>query len=1279
VTDPQFRAALAAHGYTLDGTGEILELAQYVGPFSARPAQIGRNVDHFEREWMAAHPSETAGPALQRSWDARAWAEGRPDKVTPRPGADLDGRWRTELAALGYRDRDRPVALTPAPVGALDRDGAVERVLGRLAAARSAWNAADVRGEVEQLIAAHGIVADGGVRAELAEDLTARTVESCVRLRDSDGVPVVAPEHVRALTSQPVLDVEADLTGRLAARSAVPARNVSEQLRLAEVVTRGMTGLDAGQATAAVALAGDWSLLVVEGAAGAGKTTTLAAARQLVEASGSRQVIVTPTLKAAKVATAEVGGRAGSAAWLVYQHGWRWSSEGSWTRLAVGQADPVTGRNYTGPSESALLWPGDVLVVDEAGMLDQDTAFALLTVADECQVRVALLGDRHQLAAVGRGGVLDLAADAVDPAAHLILDGVHRFTRTEPTGRTAPDTEYADLTLAMRTGDDPGAVFDALVARGQIRIHPDAPALKEKLAGIAAAPNGSERAAVVADTLEQVAELNAAIRDRLVAAGRVDDGWVVTTRAGQRIGAGDRVATRRNDQGLGVANRDLWVVTAISRRGAVVVTPADTVPPGVAPADLAAGVGARVLPPGYVTAHLELAYASTAHGVQGDTVPTAHMVIGESTGAASAYVGMTRGRQSNTAHLVAADAQEAREQWIAVFARDRADLGPAHAAQLAAAEAACYAPPRPPSRTRPLGEVLADLGAAWSAEQDAQFRLVITEPVRDRLQQLVALDWKPEQRMDGLQAREWRAWQDVEHADRQARENEALVRADVDRIRQQLLDAWDGQRDGARRAAAVLLQGPGRFGQRRAAVARAGEQLTDWADAWRPHLPSLPAEARAVAEYADRSDDRPALWRAFDAAAHRSARQAHPEHAALQSAAATARTTYTYAARAREQGRGEQDEMVARFGRVADTPDPAATLAESRPGNHRRSHRPGRRPGPHRPTHERACRPGPAAGAAHPGTRGLASIPRRRPPAPATSGPATTGPEQSPAASLPARPSHRPLRPRSGPGEMTGTRGSCTELVEADWRKLEAARKRWPSPVTKRPRMAPSVSEGPSRPTPPGASHARPHPARTRVAHHRRSRRPRSRPCRHPPVLAAPQHRTAQLPARPPRPLPPRRSQRLDQHQCGPDPWPLTTYLLHRSAGDARATPIRLSSENVPRPQRPPRPSGQCRPGWQPTPCTPRSRTPPPTPHPPEQRSWPGSNARSTPTGSSIGASEPDGPNTPARPTSSGWPWPPPTPVELAAVGDRVPLPSGRLGSGGRTGQWTPVVQSPDN
>jgi hypothetical protein len=81
--------------------------------------------------------------------------------------------------------------------------------------------------------------------------------------------------------------------------------------------------------------------------------------------------------------------------------------------------------------------------------------------------------------------------------------------------------------------------------------------------------------------------------------------------------------------------------------------------------------------------------------VQGDTVTAAHVVIGDHTGAAAAYVGMTRGRAANTAHLVAADLAEAREQWIAVFGRDRADLGPGHAAELAAREAARYAGLRP--------------------------------------------------------------------------------------------------------------------------------------------------------------------------------------------------------------------------------------------------------------------------------------------------------------------------------------------------------------------------------------------------------------------------------------------------------------------------------------------------------------------------------------------------------------------------------------------------------
>ena len=102
--------------------------------------------------------------------------------------------------------------------------------------------------------------------------------------------------------------------------------------------------------------------------------------------------------------------------------------------------------------------------------------------------------------------------------------------------------------------------------------------------------------------------------------------------------------------------------------------------------------GRRVLPADYVRRHVELAYATTAYGAQGSTVPVSHVLVGEHTGAASAYVGMTRGRERNVAHLVAESVDDARRQWIEVFGRDRADLGPAHAARLAADAIDRYGP-----------------------------------------------------------------------------------------------------------------------------------------------------------------------------------------------------------------------------------------------------------------------------------------------------------------------------------------------------------------------------------------------------------------------------------------------------------------------------------------------------------------------------------------------------------------------------------------------------------
>ncbi len=101
--DPQFRQTLTDLGYTLDpATGEVAQLAPFAGAFSARAAQIGRNVDRYEAAWRADHPGQEPWPALERSWDRRAWADARPDKVVPADGEAMRRRWVEELTDLGF-------------------------------------------------------------------------------------------------------------------------------------------------------------------------------------------------------------------------------------------------------------------------------------------------------------------------------------------------------------------------------------------------------------------------------------------------------------------------------------------------------------------------------------------------------------------------------------------------------------------------------------------------------------------------------------------------------------------------------------------------------------------------------------------------------------------------------------------------------------------------------------------------------------------------------------------------------------------------------------------------------------------------------------------------------------------------------------------------------------------------------------------------------------------------------------------------------------------------
>ena len=57
-------------------------------------------------------------------------------------------------------------------------------------------------------------------------------------------------------------------------------------------------------------------------------------------------------------------------------------------------------------------------------------------------------------------------------------------------------------------------------------------------------------------------------------------------------------------------------------------------------------------PRAYLQSSAELGYAGNVHVAQGRTVDTAHLLVTDTLSRQSLYVGMSRGREANTAHVV---------------------------------------------------------------------------------------------------------------------------------------------------------------------------------------------------------------------------------------------------------------------------------------------------------------------------------------------------------------------------------------------------------------------------------------------------------------------------------------------------------------------------------------------------------------------------------------------------------------------------------------------------
>ena len=629
-TDPQWIAALARHGYTIDSDGDISEVTHAVRPLSRRTNQIDANRAVLHAPWCDDHPGQQPDRDATNAIDRLAWAKDRPRKPRHLVEDEWESLVRDELSAIDpalLGDANGRRAATEMSV--LDVDHLVEVALvdadARSVGTGSRFSAFDIRAGAMRAVAAAGVVAERDDLQPLIDEITARAARDVLDLLDDE---LDRPAHIKGFMWSRTAELKHEVAALFDSLDAPGADLTAEHVDMLSERSADGIFLDVSQRDAAGAVAGTHRLVTVTGPAGTGKTTLLRVARLGLEVQGRRMVVVAPTKKAASVTGREIGTPSSSLHALLADHGWRWGRDAAgaeiWTRLRVGENDG-SGWLYRGPSRFPLT-AGDRIVVDEAGMVDLLTARALATLATETGAGIAMIGDHLQAMPVGHSGAM--ASMARRSGSLVELSEVHRFH----------DPSYGELTLRLREPeslDEAGRVAAELERRGCIHPVGDRDQARDVMVeGYFRAAARGQRVALITATNEDADAINDAVQQRRIDRGDLTLARVAVGRGEQRILEGDVVQTRRNDTSARVENRALWTVQTITATRIVLASTTDNSDTRTVTAD-------------YVADHLQLAYAATVHGIQGETTDSA--IVGPDVDASGLYVGMTRGRFHNEA------------------------------------------------------------------------------------------------------------------------------------------------------------------------------------------------------------------------------------------------------------------------------------------------------------------------------------------------------------------------------------------------------------------------------------------------------------------------------------------------------------------------------------------------------------------------------------------------------------------------------------------------------
>jgi hypothetical protein len=650
VTDRIMETKLTELGYVMvpraDGNGaEVGGVDQDVKDlFSSRAVAVTGELKRLAAEYEAAHgipPSrrtlwllhQQAGQNTRRSKkDARRTIAGQTGSEEPSEDerfaaweAQTTRRESQALSQVHGQVAQHTASYADRPPAVLD--DAAKRRAARIAVAEvqqhhAVWSMAQLFFEVHRALpvlpAGTNATALITEVAELAVSGRADTGTVCVTapditdvtslgVRASDQGSIYRPPHEDRYTTLDHLDTEEQILST--ARHAMPQAVTEARARAA--VTG--TGLNIEQAEAVVRmLTAETAATALVAPAGAGKSHTMAAFAGLWQVLTGRRVIgLATSTNAARVLAGE------------------------------GLAESYNIAEFLGKVEGSdeLRRPipvhaGDVLVIDEATQASTADLAMLLEAARSAGARVILVGDTQQLGAVEAGGMFRLLAREV-PAAELTE--VRRF-----------QGEWeADASMRLRAGE-PGviAVYDR---HGRIRGADEETARERAATAWLADHLRGKDTLLLAGSNEEAADLARRVQAKLIEHGTVTAGGYqaqVPLADGNQARPGDLVRARLNTKidagGRNLTNRDTLKISAIRGDAAEVRR---RQPDGT-------WTQPFWIPCGYLETSAELGYAGNVHVAQGRTVDTAHLLVTETLSRQSLYVGMSRGREANTAHVV---------------------------------------------------------------------------------------------------------------------------------------------------------------------------------------------------------------------------------------------------------------------------------------------------------------------------------------------------------------------------------------------------------------------------------------------------------------------------------------------------------------------------------------------------------------------------------------------------------------------------------------------------